>query len=215
MEIERRFLPADGLEIRSGEDGKLIVEGYPIVFNERTILWPGLAEIIKPGAAAEALKEGRTVLFWNHDTNQPMAAMKNGTLEAEEDENGVFMRAEVSGSEWGRRGHEAIKNKLVDQMSFGFTVDRDGQEWTTETDSETGAVVDVRTIIKFSSIPDFSPVSEPAYTTTEIQARSRDLALKDKPEPPAGGDGAPAGESPEERNLEQLMKIHKHKGRLI
>lgn len=215
MKIERRYLSAEGLEIRSEEDGKLIVEGYPIVFNERTILWPGLAEIIKPGAATDALKEGRTVLFWNHDTNQPMAAMKNSTLEAWEDEKGVFMRAEVSGSEWGRRGHEAIKNKLVDQMSFGFTVDRDGQEWTTETDPETGAVVDVRTITKFSSIPDFSPVSEPAYSTTEIQARSRDLALQDKPESPAGDEGTPAGVDSEKRDIEQLMKIHKHRGRLI
>ncbi len=212
--MERRYLPADGLEIRSEEDGKLIVEGYPIVFNERTVLYPGFAEIIMPGAASDALSEGRTVLYWNHNTDQPMAAMKNGTLEAHEDENGVFMRAEVSGSEWGRMGHEAIKSGLVDQMSFGFFVERDGQEWSTETDKETGAVVDVRSITKFSAIPDFSPVSQPAYPTTEIQARSKDLALQDKPESSTEEEDAPSGDEAA-RSMEMLRLRHQHKGRNV
>lgn len=208
--MERRYMPVQGMELRTEDDGKLILEGYPIVFNTRTMIWPGLAEVVKPGAALDALGEGRTALYWNHDTNQPMARMKNGTLDAHEDDNGVFMRAEVSGSEWGRRGYEAVKNGLVDQMSFGFFVDRDGQEWETETDAETGSSVDVRTITKFAGIPDFSPVSEPAYPTTEIQARSRDLALQDKPEPSTEGeDAATVAEA------EALRNKHFHKGRII
>lgn len=211
-ELERRYVPVDGMELRSGDDGELILEGYPIVFNTRTMIWPGLAEIVKPGAAAECLNEGRTALYWNHDTNQPMARMKNGTLSAKEDDNGVFMRAEVSGSEWGRRGHEAIKNGLVDQMSFGFFVESDGQEWATETDEETGASVDVRTIVKFAGIPDFSPVSEPAYPTTEIQARSKDRALQDKPEPSTEGEDASTEANAE---LEAQREILNHKGRIL
>lgn len=193
QEIERRFRTIDSKELRvTVEDEKMILEGYPIVYNQRTVLWPGMVEIIKPGAAKRALEKRTTKVYWNHDTSKPMAGFSNGTLEATEDEHGVFMRAEVQGTVWGREGYEAIKSGIVNQMSFAFKVDRGQDEWTSE-ENEDGSVVDVRTIKEFELIPDFSPVCQPAYPTTEVYARSKELILRNRPEPEASGEGAPAG----------------------
>jgi phage head maturation protease len=105
-----------------------------------------------------------------------------------EDEHGVWMRAEVSGTIWGREGYEAIDSGIVAEMSFGFRVSREGQEWIEE-ENEDGSILDIRKIKKFSDLPDFSPVSEPAYPTTEVYARSKELICRDKPESESSEDG--------------------------
>jgi HK97 family phage prohead protease len=194
--MERRYRPIQDIEIREvqeGEEHKLEITGYPIVYGQRTVLFPGLVEVIEPGAATEALEKKNTQVFWNHDTAKPMASFKNGTLETGEDEHGVWMRAEVSGSVWGREGHEAIKNKLVDQMSFAFRVTQEGESWDTEK-NEDGSVLEVRTIKKFEDILDFSPVTEPAYPTTEVYARSKEVICRNKPDSGAPDEGSSAEE---------------------
>lgn len=179
-ELERRYRSIQNIEIRELPEGdKLEITGYPIVYGQRTVLFPGVAEVIEQGAATAALEKKNTQVFWNHDKSKPMASFKSGTLEAGEDENGVWMRAEVSGSVWGRAGYEAIKSKLVDQMSFGFRVAR--EDWTVEKGAD-GSVLEIRTIKEFADIPDFSPVTEPAYPTTEVYARSKEVICRNKPE---------------------------------
>lgn len=193
QELERRFRVIDATELRVKVEGdRMIIEGYPIVYGQRTVLWPGLVEVIEPGAAKKALEKRSTKVYWNHDTSKPMAGFSNGTLEATEDDHGVFMRAEVSKTVWGREGYEAIDSGLVNQMSFGFKVLRGQDEWASE-EGEDGSVVDVRTIKEFDSLPDFSPVCQPAYPTTEVYARSKELILRNRPEPEASGDGTPSG----------------------
>lgn len=193
--VERRFVNLDNIEIREKQDeDKMIIEGYPIVYGQRTVLFPGLVEVIESGAAADALEKKNTNVYWNHDTAKPMAGFKNETLEASEDEKGVFMRAEVQGSVWGREGYEAIKSKLVDQMSFAFSVEQDGETWVTE-EGENGSVTDIRTIKKIKNLYDFSPVTEPAYETTEVYARSKEVICRNKPESEASDKGTPSGDS--------------------
>ncbi len=193
-ELERRFRVIDLQELRiSQEEDKMIIEGYPIVYGKRTFLWPGVAEIITPGASKAALAKRNTNVYWNHDTAKPMAGFKNGTLEAKEDEHGVFMRAEVQGTVWGREGYEAIQCGIVNQMSFAFTVTREHEEWTRELNAD-GSLLEVRTINEFDLISDFSPVSQPAYPTTEVYARSKEVICRNRPESETSEDGSPAGE---------------------
>lgn len=186
MEPERRFLPVDTARLRAeaGDSGKMLIEGHPILYGVLTTLYRDdeyeLREIIMPGAAAEALKAGEEVLLWNHDASQPMARRKNGTLEASEDASGVFMRADVARTVWGRNGYEAIKENTVDAMSFGFFLASDGYKW--EREKKDGRIIDTRTITRFSRIVDYSPVTYPAYKDTDVQARSKELALKTRPE---------------------------------
>ena len=183
VEPERRYFPIT--EIRAlEEDDKLIIEGYPIVYETYADLW-GSKEIIRKGAAGPALKRSDELVLWDHESGQPMAAKKNGTLRATEDEKGVFIRADESKTVWGRQGYEAIKNGIIDKMSFAFDVKREGENWIEEKfDDEK---FDVREITEFFTLYDYSPVSYPAYEDTDVQARSKDLALRNRPQPGASG----------------------------
>jgi len=203
-EPERRFLPF-GQEMRVvEEDGKMIIEGYPIVYNEYAPIWM-FREIIRPGAATEALKTADEMVLWDHESAQPMARRSAGTLEAKEDEHGVFIRADVSQTVWGRNGYEAIKNKVIDKMSFAFTVDRSGENWITE--EVEGVKIETREIIKFAGLFDYSPVSYPAYKQTSVDARSKELATRHKPEPAAAGnDGAVAPDEVVQASNEIALK---------
>jgi uncharacterized protein len=174
MKTERRFI--DVKEIRADEEG-MFIEGYPIVYNSVTEIAGMFRERIDPGAAAEALRESDEILLFNHDSNFPLARRSNGTLEAVEDEKGVKIRADLSGSARGREAHEMIKNGLITKMSFSFTVRE--QSWETAGKGE----LDLRVIKKFERIYDYSPVTFPAYQATEVLARSAEQVLQNEREP--------------------------------
>jgi HK97 family phage prohead protease len=184
-EIERRYIAFSACGItatlraaaKEGEAEKPVVDGTAILYNRMTKLYEDdqfvINEIITPRAATEALKEPEQVLLWNHDASQPMAARKNNTLTVNEDDEGVHISADLSGSAWGRDGYEAIRSGLVDAMSFAFLVDPTGM--TRAYTKQNGKYVVTRTINKFSRILDFSPVTYPAYKDTEISARGREV----------------------------------------
>jgi uncharacterized protein len=166
MRTERRYCDIKNIELR--EDGEeMIIEGNPIVFDTYTYFSDDFAEVIDRGAVDEVIgKEEK--LLWQHDFSQPMAAVVNKTLEAKADKDGVKIRADVSGSKWGRDGYEAIKNGLVDKMSFGFIPSR----VTYEERKIDGKSVYVRIIEKIGRLLDYSPVSFPQYAETTVSARS-------------------------------------------
>jgi len=187
LEPERRYFPIT--EIRAlEEDSKLIIEGYPIIYEQYAEIW-GFKEIIRKGAATNALKRSNELVLWDHDSGQPMAAKKNGTLEAKEDEKGVFIRADVSKTVWGRQGHEAIKNGIIDKMSFAFDVEK--ENWFHE-QIDDDEEIEIREILEFLTLYDYSPVSYPAYEDTVVQARSKELALRNRPKPEASGEASAA-----------------------
>jgi len=182
--VERRYLPIQEIRASKTDDGKMIIEGYPIVYEKYANIW-GFKEIIRQGAATEALKRSDELVLWNHEVDQPMAARKNGTLEVREDDKGVFIRADVSKSVWGRDGYEAIENGIIDKMSFAFDIARGGDNWFWE---EIDSIeFEIREIIKFQELYDYSPVSYPAYNDTEVVARSKALAMRNRTEPEASG----------------------------
>jgi len=190
--VERRYLPIQEMRASKTDDGKMVIEGYPIVYEKYANLW-GFKEIIRKGAATEALNRSDEMVLWDHETDQPMARKKNGTLEVKEDEKGVFIKADVSKTVWGRNGYEAILNGIVDKMSFAFNIARAGDNWYWG--EFEGVKIEVREIIKLEEIFDYSPVSYPAYKQTVVNARSKELALRNRPDPEVSGEaGAVAPE---------------------
>ena len=178
-------------EMRAFKDGnKMIVEGYAIVYNRVADLWGDL-EVILPGASTEALAAGDQYYLWQHDPRSPLARKKIGTLEAREDESGVLIRAQFIDNQLGRDSFAAIETKLVDKQSFAFRV-KDAT-WIQETID--GKQIWKRVISKFESIPEFSAVTFPAYEDTDLQARCRELATRDKPRP--GTTGTAGATAPE------------------
>lgn len=161
--IERRFTTVK--ELRLSEDGN-IIEGYPIVYEQETdIGW--FREKISRGAATNALKSSDEFVLFNHNPDLPLARRSNGTLEVSEDDHGVKIKADLSGSARGREVYEMVKGGLIDKMSFAFSVEK--ESWTyAQTESQS----DLRTIEEFRELFDYSPVTYPAYKATELQARS-------------------------------------------
>ena len=98
-----------------------------------------------------------------------MASYKNDTLNHDEREDGIFITADCSKTTWGRDGYEAVKNKLIDKMSFSFVVK--DQTWE-EIENPDGSTLTVRHINEIDAIYDFAPVTFPAYNDTEIYSRS-------------------------------------------
>ncbi|HKM44923.1 MAG TPA: HK97 family phage prohead protease [Dysgonamonadaceae bacterium] len=146
------------------EDEAMIIEGVPIVFEQRTLMYEhdGLKfyEQIDKEALRNALVDD-VVLNIDH-VGKPAAKTKNGTLELEVRDGDVFMKADLSKNATGRELYEDIKNGFYDKMSFAFTV----------TDQEYDSETRTRTIKKIDRLYDVSAVTVPAYSQTTLMARS-------------------------------------------
>ena len=91
-----------------------------------------------------------------------LARMSNGTLIVEPDAHGLFIAADLSGSQAARDLYEEISNGLVTRMSWAFSVGADEYD----RDSKT------TTITRVKKVYDVSAVSLPADPNTEISARN-------------------------------------------
>lgn len=162
----------DGREYRNFEmrfsalepesDGDCIVEGYATTFDKVYELYPGFFEKVDRHALDGA--DMSDVIFQlNHD-GIVMARMRNNTLSLFIDDIGLLVRANLRGCQAGRELYEAIKNGLIDRMSWGFRIDDGGWEYDRETKTAT--------ITRVSKVYDVSGVSIPANEGTSIHARS-------------------------------------------
>lgn len=151
------------LEMRAleNEDNKMIVEGYPVVFNSPAT--HGYTEIIMP-TAFDNTDMSDVVLRYNHnDSFICLARTRNKSLELMRDEKGLKMKAELNPNIPDHKSvYEAIKSGLLDKMSFAFTVR--GEEWDWDTDT--------RKIIDIDKLFDVAVVDQPFYDGTSLYARS-------------------------------------------
>lgn len=158
------------------EDGKKVVHGTPIVFNQDTILRDAFGEEfierIDPHALDGAnLKD--VLLLVNHDFNKiPLARSKNGnlnsTMKFEITANGMEIDAilDTDHNSESEAVYSAVKRGDMDGMSFYFRIQE--QIWNHLDDGQTP----VRTITKISIVHEVSIVNFPAYTQTSVEARS-------------------------------------------
>lgn len=164
---DREYRRFESFEIRMAEDaGKnsMYVEGYALTFDEPTVLFESQGvqyrEVIDRGALVST---DMTDVIFNYDhMGKVMARTRNQTLELRVDERGLFIRADLSGTEEGRKLYEEIRGGYVDKMSFSFIASNN------EYDKETRT----RKIKGIKRLIDVSAVSVPAYQTTSIHARS-------------------------------------------
>lgn len=143
------------------EDG-FIVEGYATTFDDPYDFVGDTKEVISSRALDGA--DMTDVIFQFDHSGMVLARQRNRTLEVECDEHGLKVRADLSKSQQGRDLYEAIKNGLVDRMSWGFTIADDGWEFDRATRTST--------ITRVDKVFDVSAVSLPANEGTEIKARS-------------------------------------------
>jgi HK97 family phage prohead protease len=176
-EIERRFT-VGSVEIRKSEtegDKKRTVRGYAAKFGVRSENLGGknwqFYETIQRGAFDDVLENDVRALF-NHDANLILARSKGGkgTLRFGVDDIGLWYEFEAPATRAGDDLLVSLERGDVDQSSFAFTVERDGQVWTERTENE--VTVAERMIKKVKRLFDVSPVTYPAYADTSVAARS-------------------------------------------
>ena len=159
---------AEGIEPTAD---KMIVEGYAVLFDQpQTYSWgkQTYTEIISRNALAGADMK-RVVMRYNHnDTVFAMARVKNGSLQLIEDETGLRVRADLIDTQSNRDLYRMIKDGLIDEMSFAFTVAPSGDVWEYSDDYQTVK----RTINQIETVYDVSAVDNGFYENTNIYARA-------------------------------------------
>ena len=155
------------------EEGRKVVEGYATTFDQPY----KLAEFddveiweVVDRSAFDGCDMGDVIMQYDHE-GRVFARTRNKTLTAEPDDNGLFITADLGGTEIGRALYEEIAGGYTDRMSFGFTVAKD--QTVEETDSE-GYTKITRTILEVGKLYDVSAVSLPANPGTSISARTKD-----------------------------------------
>jgi len=148
------------------------VEGYACTFNEpyELLSFDGytLREQIDPHAFDEC-DMSDVIMQFDHQ-GRVFARQSNGTLELKADDHGLFIAADLGGTEAGKQLYDEIRGGYITKMSFGFTVDEDKREITEN--KEDGTVDILRTITRNRKLYDVSAVSLPANDGTEISARN-------------------------------------------
>jgi len=154
------------------EDG-MKVRGYATTFDDPYTLYEDkdlvLREIIDHDALANA-DMSDVIMQYDHE-GRVFARISNGTLNITPDAHGLAMEADLSGTDLGRGLYQEIKGGYTTKMSWGFTVDKEQDEWTSETAPD-GRALETRRIRSVKKIYDVSAVSLPANDATEISARN-------------------------------------------
>lgn len=152
------------IEVRGQTDGH--IKGYPILFNVLSEDLGGFRERILPDAIqfADDLKAD-----FNHNPDYILGRTCAGTLKVSTDARGVFMDVDPPATSWARDLMASVKRGDIDQGSFSFRVLPGGQQITEESGQQ------VRTLSKIL-VRRVSVVSDPAYTKTSIEVRSRKLS---------------------------------------
>jgi len=149
-------------EVRAEGDG-MTFTGYASVFNSPSQDLGGFIEYVAPGAFKRSLQSRNEVkLLWNHDSGEPLASLRGGTMQLVEDEVGLKVSAQLPNTTRGRDIAELLRTKVIDSMSFGFNVIKD----TWSRDGQTRTLDSVRLF-------EVSIVSFPAYESTTATVRSQ------------------------------------------
>lgn len=155
------------IEVREEGDGMTFV-GYAAKFNEPSENLGGFIEYVERGAFTRSLKSRNDVmLLWNHDSGEPLASTRSGTMKLVEDDIGLRVEARLPMTSRGKDLAVLLKDGIVRKMSFGFNVIKDS--WNSE-----GTERRLKSVRLF----EVSAVVWPAYTSTEASVRGLDLVAQ-------------------------------------
>lgn len=166
MDKEIRYYESD-VEVR---DDSREINGRAVVFDKlsRNLGW--FREKIDPHAFDECDMTD-VIACRNHDPDKVMARTTADTLDLNTDAQGLNYKFEAPNTTAGNDTLEDIKLKNIQYSSFAFTIAED--RW--DEDDEHG---EVRTILRIKKLYDVSPVTNPAYFGTDVQANGLEVAQR-------------------------------------
>ena len=155
------------MSIEERDDDKKIVTGYATTFDDPYLLWTDddveVWEVVDRNAFANTDMDD-VIMQYDHQ-GRVFARKRNNTLEINPDDKGLFIRADLGGTDIGRELYQEIEGGYTDRMSFGFTVKdqrRDIEE------RENGKTKVTRFVLSVGKLFDVSAVSLPANPNTSI-----------------------------------------------
>jgi len=166
--MERRTSLTKNVEYLADEtdDGKKILSGYFIRFNEETELYKGQFETVSPDSIPDDIADHDVRALFDHQTGKVLGRTKAGTMTLKKDDKGLFGSVEINEDDPEALSvYAKVKRGDVSQASFGFYINDVDTEKRDDGWHDTLTSVDVFEV---------SVVAFPAYQTTEIDARHRD-----------------------------------------
>ena len=173
-ESEKLTLRSYSVEVRANDTDEGVIEGVPIVFNQKTRIvdWAGEYDEIIDRNALDGADMKDVLLFVNHDMGKiALARSKNGnensTMSFEVKDDGLHMRAtlDIENNAEAKSLYSAIKRGDISGMSFAFRIK--DEAW-----SDIDKKIPCRTVKKISVVHEVSVVNFPAYPQTSVNARS-------------------------------------------
>jgi HK97 family phage prohead protease len=197
--VEIREMQVQDLEVREAGNGA-VFSGYAAVFNSDSEPLP-FVEQIRPGAFQRTLGARNNVkMFVNHDDTMVLASTRSGTLRLSEDGRGLRAEADLPDTTYARDLAVLLRSKVVDSMSFGFSVPRGGDEWSQ--DGQRRFLNEIR-LHEVSVVTGF-----PAYEATSATIRKAQiLAQRTQTDADALADALTALESGNELNDDQAALL--------
>ena len=160
--------------VKAVDDDSMIVEGYAIRFNTWSEDLGGFVETISPEAFTD-LDLSDVRCFVDHDSSKVLGRTTSETLELTVDDEGLYFRCQLPNTSYAKDLYENIRLQNVNQCSFGFILDEDGDEISKRSDW-----LFERTIRKIKSLWEISIVSIPAYSDTDVAVAQRSIeAIKE------------------------------------
>ena len=167
MKKEIRYIAKAQVRAKANAKGKTI-GGYAAMFNSVTDIGP-FREVIRPGAFKRTLAAGADVrALFNHNQDKVLGRTASGTLRVWEDGNGLQYECDLPDTTVANDLYESIQRKDVDQCSFGFCCDDDGDNWLPPQGAETKQLRELLDV----DLVDVSAVTYPAYISTSVGTRS-------------------------------------------
>ena len=142
------------------------IAGRAVVFEQRTVLYKDpktgyeYGEIIDRHAL-DGADLSDVILRYDHE-GRVLARTRNGSLKLSIDNRGLYIEADLSGSDEAKSFYQDVRSGLIDKMSFAFQIAEDSFDEKTRT----------RRVNKIRKLFDVSIVSRPAYEQTEVHARN-------------------------------------------
>ena len=175
-EREYRNMTIRTAEFADDSGEKKIVTGYASTFDQPYLLYNGDGwqywEVVDR-SAFDSTDMSDVIMQYDHE-GRVFARTRNNTLEVYPDDEGLFIQADLGGTELGRGLYEEIRGGYTDRMSFGFTVNGDFEE---KRKTEEGVTIYTRHITSVGKLYDVSAVSIPANdgTSIEVDAATRSI----------------------------------------
>lgn len=183
---------------------KLVLRGYPILFNTETKIydfWAGeIRETILP-TALNGTDLTDVYLITGHNIEPDKVLGRNGVnMRMEVDETGLFFECELPNTQLARDIYNLVESGLVDGMSFGFYCSDEINEETK-----------TRTITHIDELFEITITPFPAYKEASVIVQKQRQATEDEEKEKAEAEAKQQEEEEKEKERQAEEDAEKEK----